>query len=218
MNEDRLLELLGAVRDGAMPPEEALGRLRILPFEDLGFARLDHHRGIRRGMPEVVYAPGKTPAQVTAVVERMAEAGTPVLVSRVDDDVARLLTDRFAGAVHHPDARLVSLGAVEPARGGRVAVVSAGTADIPVAEEAALTAQFAGSPVVRLWDVGVAGLHRLLPDLATLRGAAAIGRCPPWWLAWWPAPSSPCPRPWATARRSAAWPPCSRCSTPAPAG
>jgi hypothetical protein len=174
MNRSKLAELLEAVRDGAVGTDEALARLEKLPYEDLGFARLDHHRTLRRGMPEVVYAPGKTPAQIVTIVDSMAHAGTPVLVSRVAPDVAALITDRHAEAVHHADARLVSIGKVTVRSSGLVAVVSAGTADIPVAEEAALTAEFAGAPTRRLYDVGVAGLHRLLPDMDLLREAAVI--------------------------------------------
>ncbi len=174
MLRSKLAELIAAVRDGTVGTEEALDRLEKLPYEDVGFARIDHHRTLRRGMPEVVYAPGKTPDQVLAIVDRMIASGTPVLVSRVDPGVASLLACHHPESVHHESARLVSIGGVDRRQGGLVVVVSAGTADIPVAEEAALTAEFAGSPVERFYDVGVAGLHRLLPGLDLMRRAACI--------------------------------------------
>lgn len=174
MNRSKLADLLAAVADGSVSADEALDSLSTLPFEDLGFARVDHHRTLRRGMPEVVYAPGKTPEQVLAIVASMKESGTPVLVSRVTRDVAALITGAHGDAMHHAEASLVSIGEVDARPGGLVVVVSAGTADIPVAEEARLTARFAGAPVERLYDVGVAGLHRLLDHLDVLRCASVI--------------------------------------------
>jgi len=174
MDRHQLTDILEAVRDGALGVDGALERLRTLPFEDLGFARIDHHRELRRGMPEVVYGPGKTDEQLVLIVERMAREGQSVLVSRASPDQARLLAGRFPGAVHDEAARMVVVGRMPDPTGGLVAVVSAGTADFPVAEEAALTAAFAGSRVERIYDVGVAGLHRLLPSMDVFGRAAAI--------------------------------------------
>lgn len=174
MDRDRLTELLEAVRAGDLGVDDALERLRTLPFEDLGFARIDHHRTLRRGMPEVVYAPGKTDEQLLDIVGRMAVQGSVVLVTRVEPEQARLIASAHHGCTHSRDARMVTIGPMPPARGGAVAVVSAGTADIPVAEEAAITASFAGCPVERVFDVGVAGIHRLVPSMGLLGRAAAI--------------------------------------------
>lgn len=174
MDRDRLSALLEAVREGSLGVDEALERLRTLPFEDLGFARVDHHRSLRRGMPEVVYAPGKTDGQLATIVERMSSAGSPVLVSRAAPQQARLLTGRFSDAEYHEVARIVSIGRMPAHEGGLVAVVTAGTADVPVAEEAAITASFAGVQVERIIDCGVAGLHRLVPSMDLLGKAACI--------------------------------------------
>jgi NCAIR mutase (PurE)-related protein len=174
MDRDKLTSLLEAVRDGGLDVDEALERLRDLPFEDLGYARVDHHRSLRRGMPEVLYAPGKTDDQLAEIVERMASSGSPVLVSRVTPDQARLLVGSRSGAVHHEQARMVTIGRMPEAARGLVAVVTAGTADVPVAEEAAVTASFAGARVERIFDCGVAGLHRLVPSLPVLAKASAV--------------------------------------------
>jgi NCAIR mutase (PurE)-related protein len=174
MNRDRLAGLLEAVRDGGLSVEEALERLRHLPFEDLGFARVDHHRSLRRGMPEVVYAPGKTDEQLVAITDSMAASGSPVLVSRAGPEQARLLLDRHPGALHDASARMVVIGDLPEPSGGLVVVVTAGTADIPVAEEAALTAAFAGVRVERIFDAGVAGVHRLVPGMELFGRASAI--------------------------------------------
>jgi NCAIR mutase (PurE)-related protein len=174
MDPHKLATLLEAVRDGSLDVQEAMGRLRTLPFEDIGYARVDHHRSLRRGMPEVVYAPGKTDEQLVGIVDRMAGAGGPVMVSRVEPRQARILLERHPGASHCETARMVTIGSVPESAGGLVAVVTAGTADIPVAEEAALTASFAGVRVERIFDVGVAGLHRIVPSMDVLGRAAAI--------------------------------------------
>ena len=174
MDRNELADLLEAVRDGRTEVGRALERLGAMPFEDLGFARVDHHRSIRRGMPEVIYAPGKSDDHLLAIAERMTAHGSPVLVTRVTDAQASRLGSAHPAATHHRDARMVSIGSMPRASGGMVAVVSAGTADIPVAEEAALTATFAGVRVERIYDVGVAGIHRIVPSLPTLSSAAAV--------------------------------------------
>jgi NCAIR mutase (PurE)-related protein len=167
--------LLKAVRRGTLSPEQAAERLKSLPFEDLGFAKVDHHRALRRGFPEVVYGGGKTAEQVAAIVERMAARGQNVLVTRTGADVHRTLAARRPQARFHEAARCITLSLREPAPlPGRAAVVCAGTSDVPVAEEAALTLEFHGGAVERVFDVGVAGLHRLLDRAADIRLANVV--------------------------------------------
>ena len=163
MDARDLNSLLHDVRDGRLTPEAATERLKSLPFEDLGFAKLDHHRSLRRGFGEVVYGAGKTDAQVVAIVERIVSRGQNVLVTRTRADVHAALTDRGIPSLFHNPGSCISVvtAPVEPLP-GRVALVCAGTSDVPVAEEAALTAEFHGATVDRIYDVGVAGLHRLL--------------------------------------------------------
>lgn len=175
MNPGDLHELLGAVKDGRISPAEAAERLKALPYEDLGFANLDHHRALRRGVPEVVFGGGKTPDQIGAIVERMAAAGHNVLVTRASEDARDAVLARGIAAEHHPSARCLTL-AVRPIESleGRVAIVSAGTSDQPVAEEAAVTAWFLGATVDRYFDVGVAGLHRLLGRTEEIRRARVV--------------------------------------------
>lgn len=174
MDPRKLATLLEAVRDGSLDVDEAMEKLRTLPFEDIGYARVDHHRSLRRGMPEVVYAPGKTDEQLLGIVEAMSSSGAPVMVSRVEPRQAELLLESHPDASHSVTARMVTLGSAPEVTAGLVAVVTAGTADIPVAEEAALTASFAGARVERIFDVGVAGLHRIVPSMDVLGRAAAI--------------------------------------------
>ena len=175
MNPGDLHELLGAVKDGRISPEEALERLRALPYEDLGFATLDHHRALRRGAPEVVYGGGKTAEQIAVIVERMAAAGHNVLVTRATEEARDAARARGLAVEHHPAARCLTL-AVRPPESlpGRVAIVSAGTSDQAVAEEAAVTASFLGATVDRFFDVGVAGLHRLLGRTEEIRQARVV--------------------------------------------
>jgi NCAIR mutase (PurE)-related protein len=176
MDRTRLVELLDAVRRGACPVDEALERLRVLPYEDLGFARLDHHRSLRNGFPEVVFGEGKTPEQVIAIAERLAATGGNVLVTRLAPEVASQLVVTVPGFEYHALPRLAVRRARPVEREGAepVLVVSAGTADMPVAEEAAISAELMGNPVERLYDVGVSGLHRLLADHQRLRDAGVL--------------------------------------------
>src|SRR5262249_79957 len=156
-----LSELLEAVRDGRLPPEEAAERLRTLPYEDLGFAKVDHHRALRRGFPEAVFGAGKTPEQIVAIVARITQHAQNPLVTRTTRKVHRHVAAVRPLARFHEAARCITVE-VAPVRplGGPIAVVSAGTSDVPVAEEAAVTAAFHGAAVERIHDVGVAGLHR----------------------------------------------------------
>jgi len=172
----QLAELLAAVRRGDCPVDEALDRLRGMPFEDLGFATLDHHRALRNGFPEVVLGEGKSPEQVLAIAERMAAAGSNVLITRLAPEVGAALCAALPEFEYHAVPRLALRRArpVEPTGRGTVLVVSAGTADVPVAEEAAISAELMGNHVERLYDVGVAGIHRLLERRERLWKAAVL--------------------------------------------
>jgi pyridinium-3,5-biscarboxylic acid mononucleotide synthase len=176
MERARLAELLDAVRRGTCPVDEALEQLRALPYEDLGFARIDHHRSLRNGFPEVVFGQGKTPDQVVAIAERLVAAGGNVLVTRLAPEAASRLVTAVPGFEYHELPRLAVRRArpVEEAGSGTVLVVSAGTADLPVSEEAAITAELMGNHVERLYDVGVSGLHRLLAERQRLWDAAVL--------------------------------------------
>ena len=175
MDPKELDGLLRAVRDGRVTPEAATERLRTLPYEDLGFARPDHHRALRRGFPEVVFGAGKTEGQVLAIVASLADRGQNVLVTRTSAEVHRLVVQRFPAARFHESARCITLTAAPPEPlPGRVAVLCAGTSDVPVAEEAAVTVEFYGAAVDRFYDVGVAGLHRLLDKTAAVREADVV--------------------------------------------
>jgi NCAIR mutase (PurE)-related protein len=159
------------VRDGTLSPDEALGALRTLPFENLGFARADHHRELRVGFPEVVLGLGKSPDQVSAIGARIAAHSGRLLVTRATPEQYSALSCAVPDAVYHEAARAITVERTTVERRPGIAVVCAGTADLPVAEEAALTATMMGNDVERLNDVGVAGLHRLLADLDTLQRA-----------------------------------------------
>jgi NCAIR mutase (PurE)-related protein len=175
MDSERLKKLLADVRAGSLGVEEALAQLRDLPYEDLGFARLDSHRSLRKGFPEVVFCPGKTVEQIVEIIGRLKAAEGRVMAARIDREAAEAVRAKFPDAEYHPEARIIVLGGPAPKSGrGSVLVVSAGTADIPVAEEAAVTAETLGSPVERLFDVGVAGIHRLLDRRHTLFTANVI--------------------------------------------
>jgi hypothetical protein len=175
VNPTDLLDLLTRVKDGGVSPEDALARLKALPFEDLDFAKIDHHRALRRGFPEVVYGAGKTSEQVVAIVGRIAAHGQNVLVTRTSPETHAAVAAARNEARYHAAARCITVATHDPVPlRGRVAVVCAGTSDIPVAEEAAVTAEFHGASVDRVHDVGVAGLHRLLAQGPTLREAHVV--------------------------------------------
>jgi pyridinium-3,5-biscarboxylic acid mononucleotide synthase len=168
--------LLQDVQAGTLDIDAALGRLRDLPYSDIGYAKLDNHRALRTGFPEVVYCQGKSPEQAAGAVAALAERHGRVLATRADSGHARAILDQVPGAVYHAEARAVVAASepVTPRWSGLVAVITAGTADLPVAEEAALTAEVVGCRVARANDVGVAGLHRLLHQLPLLQEAAVI--------------------------------------------
>jgi hypothetical protein len=176
MNRERLRALLRAVRQGELDPDEALESLARLPFVDVADARVDTHRVLRQGLPEVVYAPGKSAEQIAAIVRSLRDAGQDVLVTRVEPAVAEALRGALPGAAYDARGRLLWVGPEEvPVVGkGTIAVVCAGTADVPVAAEALGVARRFGNKVESLFDVGVAGLHRLLAASEVLRGARVL--------------------------------------------
>jgi NCAIR mutase (PurE)-related protein len=174
-----LRSLLADVHSGATTPEAAHDRilqyLRQAPFEDLGYARVDHHRTARQGFPEVVFGPGKTPNQIAGIAERIVAAGNSLLVTRTDRAAYDAVVARVAEAKFHDLARTITLPLGDMPEGrGTILVAAAGTADLPVAEEAAISAELMGNTVDRLYDVGVAGLHRLLAEHARLLAARVI--------------------------------------------
>lgn len=178
MRREGVLELLRQLEANRTTPEEVAERLASLPFEDLGFAKVDHHRSLRSGMPEVIFAAGKTPAQVAAIFAKMVASGVSVLATRASEEHRVAVLDVAPEAVWHEAARCISFAAEERVEaGGRVAVVCAGTSDLPVAEEAAVTAELFGAEVVRINDVGVAGLQRLLAHLEELRCVDVVVCC-----------------------------------------
>lgn len=175
MTAEQLEVLLAEVAAGRLAPGAALDRLRHLPFEDLPFARIDHHRALRQGFPEVVFCEGKTTDQVVAICERLEAATGTFLGTRATPEMAERLQERFPALAWHPVARVVHMaGERSPRRTGTILVVSAGTSDLPVAEEAAIVADAFGHPIDRLIDVGVAGLHRLLAANDQLQRAKVV--------------------------------------------
>ena len=179
MTIEELRKLLEAVRAGSLGPEAAEGQvlaaLRQAPFEDVGFARIDHHRELRQGFPEVILGLGKTSDQIAEIASRIVARGRPLLVTRATPEAFEAIKRLVPDAAYHAQARVVTLEQGEVARGkGTILVACAGTSDIPVAEEAALTAALMGNDVERLYDVGVAGLHRLLSAQEQLRRARVI--------------------------------------------
>lgn len=179
MTANDLLMLLEAVQQGSVNPADAQMRVlqfvRQAPFEDLGFARVDHHRAVRQGFPEVVFGQGKTPDQVAAIAETIAGRGHSLLVTRTSSEAFSAVSARLPGAVFHDTARAITLRQQDIAPGrGTIVVAAAGTSDLPVAEEAAVSAEMMGNVVERVYDVGVAGLHRLLSETTRLQTARVV--------------------------------------------
>ena len=173
-NKHDILQLLRSVAEGATAPEDALLKLKEAPFEDLGYAKVDFHRSVRQGAAEVIYGAGKTPEQIAGIAQTMGErGGRNILVTRIGPEAAEAVA-RSVPLEYHADARLGLAFPGEQKRLGSVVVATGGTSDIPVAEEAALTAEAMGNRVTRLYDVGVAGLHRLLSNLDTLMAARCV--------------------------------------------
>lgn len=175
MNEENLRELLNAVRHNKLSVEAGIERLKELPYEDLGFAKVDHHRQLRRGFPEVIYSEGKTAQQVVSIMQRLVDhAENNVLATRAKPEVFAAVRDKIAEAEYYDLARLIVVRRGRQEQKGRILVVSAGTSDMPVAEEAAITAEVMGNRVERLYDAGVAGIHRLLDHEEQLHTARVI--------------------------------------------
>lgn len=175
MSDPRLAKLLTRVRERRVSVDSALRALRHLPFEDAGFTKVDHHRLLRRGIPEVIYGAGKTPAQVAEAFARLARHG-PAIATRVEPSHVRAVRRRVRRVRYYPEAKVVAGGHLPAldSRRGKIVVVTAGTSDLPVAEEAAVIAELFGNPVERLHDVGVAGLHRILSRRPVLDGARVL--------------------------------------------
>ena len=174
MNSAQIKKLLEQVRKGTVSIPQAIQALRTLPYEDVGFASIDHHRSLRQGFPEVIFCEGKTKKQIIEIAHKLLKKGNPLLATRTQPDVARALKRLNPKAVYHETARLVSVSDPKQRRVGNVVLVTAGTADIPVAEEARVTAEIMGSRVQTLYDVGVAGLHRLLDRQEILQKARVL--------------------------------------------
>jgi NCAIR mutase (PurE)-related protein len=178
MNRLQIEALLKEVSEGRIGVGDALERLKDLPFEDLGFAKVDHHRALRTGMPEVIFAAGKTTTQVAAIFERMAKASGNVLATRASREAFEAVASVEPAAIYHEAARAITLAQAPVSPGkGTVAVVCAGTSDLPVAEEAAVTARLMGNTVEVIADVGVAGIHRLLAQKQSLQTARVLIVC-----------------------------------------
>jgi NCAIR mutase (PurE)-related protein len=170
--------LLNEVREGRTPVNDALERLKVMPFEDMGFAKLDHHRALRTGMPEVIFAAGKTAPQVSAIFERMAIAGGNVLGTRASREMFEAVVAVEPRAEFHETARAITLTQAPTTPGkGTIGVVCAGTSDLPIAEEAVVTARLMGNTVELIADVGVAGIHRLLAQKTSLQSARVLIVC-----------------------------------------
>jgi NCAIR mutase (PurE)-related protein len=178
MTSEAIKKLFDQVKRGKLSSDEAVQQLRHLPFEDLEFANVDHHRALRVGMPEVVFGPGKTPQQLAAIFARLAKPGHNVLATRVLPEQFRAVKRKFRKAAFHELAGAITLTQDETLYGkGKIVVVSAGTSDIPVAEEAVVTAQTMGNEVQHVYDVGVAGIHRLLARRKALTEARVLIVC-----------------------------------------
>jgi NCAIR mutase (PurE)-related protein len=176
LQTDALRNLLIRVSNGDLGVDEALQRLKALPFEDVGFACIDHHRGLRRGLSEVIFGEGKEPRDIVGIMDRMVAHGDNVLVTRLSREKAEAIQRSFPGSTYQERARILTLisNPVQRLGKGTILVVSAGTSDIPVAEEAAITARFMGNEVDTIYDVGISGLHRVLTHLDKLVRAAVI--------------------------------------------
>ncbi len=177
MDQDDLRAVLDGVSKGSVSVDEAVLRIKMAPFEDLGFAKVDSHRGVRQGIPEIVFGAGKTPEQILAILDAMMDSGErSVLITRLSELAASRISE-YVDLDYDPVSRIGIVGKPRPERIGKVMVMTAGTSDIPVAEEAAITAEALGNNVIRAYDVGVAGVHRLLAyseDIMTSRAIVAV--------------------------------------------
>ena len=176
MNIRKLEHLLHNVKAGKTSIDKAMIQLKSLPFEDLGFARVDHHRVLRKGFPEVIWGEGKTTRQILSIMRQLKDQGHPILVTRLDEKRAMAVRKVFRKSQYYPRSKVLTLTGrrIERVGKGTILVITAGTTDIPVAEEAALTAQLMGNAVDTLYDVGVAGIHRLLSERERLQTARVL--------------------------------------------
>jgi NCAIR mutase (PurE)-related protein len=176
MNIRKLEQLLKKVKAGETSIDEAMAQLKSLPFEDLGFARIDHHRALRKGFPEVIWGEGKTTTQILSIMRQLKNKGQNILITRIDEKKAQALQKVFRKSQYYPQSRVLTLihAPIEMIGKGTILVVTAGTTDIPVAEEASVTAQMMGNRVETLYDVGVAGIHRLLSERKRLEAAYVL--------------------------------------------
>jgi pyridinium-3,5-biscarboxylic acid mononucleotide synthase len=178
MDAGQLRQLLEQVRSGDLNIDAALTRFHHLPYEDLGFAKVDHHRALRHGMPEVVFAQGKTPDQVVAIARSLLDSSPNVLITRTNRDSAASVLENLPGGEHFPLSGAIRFWRDRTVKGkGKVAVVCAGTSDIPVAEEARITAEVMGNTVLEIYDIGVAGFHRLIDNREKLLEARVVVVC-----------------------------------------
>lgn len=171
MNNDKIKKILSSVKSGSISVEGAVKKLKHFPYEDISFAKVDHHRHLRQGVPEVIFALGKTKEQVTSIARAMYKKSRSFLITKATKEIYDLLSIKSAQL--HPASGIISIGG-EKKKTGNVLVLTAGTSDIPVAEEAAVTASFLGSKVNTVYDVGVAGLHRLMSNSRYIKGARVI--------------------------------------------
>lgn len=171
MNSDKIKKMLLSVKSGSISVENAVNRLKHFPYEDIAFAKVDHHRHLRQGVPEVIFASGKTKEQIINIAKAMYKKSKKFLITKAAKDIYVAL--KIKGAVFHPASGIISIGE-EKKKAGSVLVITAGTSDIPVAEEAAVTAAFLGSKVNTLYDAGVAGLHRLMTNSEYIKNARVI--------------------------------------------
>ena len=176
MNIRRIESLLNSVKSGKTSIDEAMLQLKSLPFEDLGFARVDHHRSLRRGFPEVIWGEGKTSGQILKIMKQLKKKGQNILITRLDNRKAMAIQKVFPKSLYHPQSKVLTYltHRLELKGKGMILVITAGTTDIPVGEEAAITAQFMGNRVETLYDVGVAGIHRLLSERPRLEAARVL--------------------------------------------
>jgi NCAIR mutase (PurE)-related protein len=178
MDQDQLRALFEQVRTGALDIDAAMGRMRHMPFEDLGFAKVDHHRALRHGMPEVILAKGKTPGQVAAIAESLLANAKNVLITRADRECAAVVTAHLPEAEYQPLSGTIRFWRDHTVHGkGKIAIVCAGTSDIPVAEEAQVTAELMGNEIDAIHDIGVAGIHRLMSNRERLTEARVVVVC-----------------------------------------
>jgi hypothetical protein len=176
MNIRKLEDLLKRVKLGKTSIEEAMAQLKSLPYEDLGYARIDHHRSLRKGFPEVIWGEGKTSGQILSIMKQLKRKGQNILITRLEERKAKAVQKVFPKSQYHPQSKVLTYltHPVKSEGKGTILVITAGTTDIPVAEEAAVTAQFMGNRVETLYDVGVAGIHRLLSERERLELARVL--------------------------------------------